>query len=106
MDLERENRNALSGMIVTAQRLKERIVTLTRELLQQGKRTITFDLACVTSLDGTAIGQFISSYTVIKAAGGEMRMAGATGHLFNVFHVSRLDTVFPFYATAEEAAER
>jgi hypothetical protein len=33
-----------------------------------------------------------------------MRMAGATGHLFQSFHVSMLDQVFPFYPSVEEAA--
>jgi hypothetical protein len=33
-----------------------------------------------------------------------MRMAGAAGHLVDVFHVTKLDLVFPFYATAEAAA--
>ena len=33
-----------------------------------------------------------------------MRMAGVTGHLADVFHVTKLDLVFPFYATVEEAA--
>jgi anti-sigma B factor antagonist len=94
----------LSGR-VTMGPASEQIVTLILELLHQGKRTIIFDLAGVTSLDSTGIGRFISSYKMIKAAGGEMRMAGATGHFFDVFHISRLDTVFPFYATAEEAAE-
>jgi hypothetical protein len=27
------------------------------------------------------------------------------GHLVDVFHVSKLDSVFPFYATVEEAAK-
>jgi len=94
----------LSGRVIMGP-ASERIVTLIEELLHQGKRTIIFDLAGVTSLDSTGIGRFISSYKMIKAADGEMRMAGATGHLFDVFHISRLDTVFPFYATAEEAAK-
>jgi anti-anti-sigma factor len=82
----------------------EPIVNLVEELLRQGKRTIIFDLSGITSIDSTGIGRFIFSYNRILTAGGEMRMCGAAGHIFEAFHVSLLDTVFPFYETAEEAA--
>ena len=83
----------------------ENIPSLVEDLLRQGKRTIIFDLSGVTVIDSTGIGRFIASYNKIAAAGGEMRMAGATGHLFQSFHVSLLDQVFPFFPTAEEAAQ-
>src|SRR4051812_11835474 len=81
----------------------ENIPSLVEDFLRQGKKTIIFDLSGVTVIDSTGIGRFIASYNKIAAAGGEMRMAGATGHLFQSFHVSLLDQVFPFFPTAEEA---
>ena len=82
----------------------EQIVSLVEELLAMGKRTIIFELSGLSVIDSTGIGRFIASYNKIVEAGGEMRMAGATGHLFQSFHVSMLDQVFPFYATVDEAA--
>ena len=93
---------ALSGRVLG--RESEQIVTLVEGLLRHGKSTIIFDLAGVRSLDSTGIGRFIACYNEILASGGQMRMAGTTGHLLDVFRVTRLDLVFPFYATAEEAA--
>ncbi len=93
----------LSGR-VTLGSSGEEIVFLTEELLRQGKRTIIFDLAGVAGLDSTGIGCFISSFNKIAAVRGEMRMAGATKRILQVFHVSQLDTVFPFFATLEDAA--
>jgi len=93
----------LSGRVALGP-TSEQIVTVTENLLREGKRTIIFDLAGVTGIDSTGIGRFISSYQKIVAARGEMRMAAATGHLLDVFHVSQLDTVFPFYATLTDAA--
>ncbi|MGD0499940.1 MAG: STAS domain-containing protein [Bryobacteraceae bacterium] len=83
----------------------EPITSLVEELLRQGKRMIVFDLSGVTSIDSTGIGRFISSYNKVLAAGGEMRMAAAAGHVFDAFHISLLDTVFRFYATVEDAAK-
>ena len=59
----------------------------------------------MTSLDSTGVGQFIASFNRIAAAGGQMRMAAAKGYILQTFHVSRLDRMFPFYASAEEAAK-
>jgi anti-anti-sigma factor len=94
---------ALSGKVMMGPE-SERIETLVADLLRQGTRVIIFDIAAVTHMDSTGMGRFISSYNKIAAAGGDMRMAGAAGHLFHSFHVSRLDTVFRFFPTVEEAA--
>ena len=82
----------------------DRVVELVDQLLREGKKTIIFDLSGVTTLDSTGVGQFISSFNKITAAGAEMRMAGATGHNYHTFQVSLLDKVFQFYPTVQEAA--
>ena len=81
----------------------DRIVSLVEEFLSQGKRKIVFDLSGVTTIDSTGIGRFIASFNKILAAGGEMRMAGATGHVMQSFRVSLLDKVFQFYGSVEAA---
>jgi anti-sigma B factor antagonist len=83
----------------------ERIVELVESQLREGTRVFIFDLSGITVLDSTGVGHFISSYNKIMGAGGEMRMAGATGHIFHTFHVSLLDQVFPFFPSVEEAAQ-
>lgn len=83
----------------------EQVVALVEQLIGEGKKNVVFDLSGVTALDSTGVGQFIASFNKIMAAGGQMRMAGATGHVLQTFHVSRLDRMFPFFPTAEEAAK-
>lgn len=94
---------ALTGRILMGGE-SETIETTTSKLVEQGKRTIIFDISGVTGLDSTGIGRFIASYNQIVAAGGEMRIAGASPRLLQVFHVNRLDTVFSFYPSVQEAA--
>src|SRR5205823_11570019 len=94
----------LSGKILMGPE-SEQIVALVDTLLEDEKRTIIFDLADVTRIDSTGIGCFIASSNKIERAGGEMRMAGATRHLLDVFHVTLLDTVFPFYPDVEAACK-
>jgi len=81
----------------------EPIVNLVDRFLAEGKRTIIFDLTGVTRMDSTGVGRFIYSFNRIANAGGTMRMAGATGHIFDIFHVSLLDTVIPFFESVEAA---
>ena len=81
------------------------IETLVSQLLARGTRVVIFDIAGVTAMDSTGIGRFISSYNKIAAARGEMRIAGAVRYIFQAFHVSRLDTVFRFYPTLDEACK-
>ena len=81
----------------------DQIVSLVEDQLGRGKRLFIFDLAGVSAIDSTGIGRFISSFNQITAAGGEMRMAGARGHVFQSFRVSLLDKVFRFYPNVEAA---
>jgi len=81
----------------------DQIVGLVESLIGQGTRLFIFDLAGVGAIDSTGIGRFISSFNKIMAVGGEMRMAGASGHVFQSFRVSLLDKVFRFYPSVDAA---
>ena len=75
------------------------------ELLRDGRTKLIFDLSGVTHIDSTGIGRFIDTYSRLGQAGGEMRLAGATGAVRDSFRVTRLDTVFRFYPTVDAACE-
>jgi len=84
----------------------EQITTLVSDLLRGAKRVIIFNVADVTKIDSTGIGRFIASYNQAAGSGGEIRMAGASGVVFQAFRACRLDTVFRFYRTVDEACKR
>jgi anti-sigma B factor antagonist len=112
MPLEITTRDAAPGVVVVALAGKlmlgsdgADIPEMVDAFLREGKKTIVFDLSGVTTIDSTGIGRFIAAFNKIVMAGGDMRMAGATGHLFQSFHISLLDQVFPFFDTADEAVK-
>ena len=78
---------------------------LVPQLLKSGRKNVVFDLSGVTHIDSTGIGRFIDTYGRLGQAGGQMRLAGATGAVRDSFRVTRLDTVFSFYATVEAACQ-
>jgi len=94
----------LRGALIVGQEGSQ-LATLIPELLQNGRKNLVFDLSGVTHIDSTGIGRFIDAYRRVGQAGGEMRLAGATGMVRDSFRVTRLDTVFQFYATLEAACE-
>ena len=94
----------LSGALILGQEGAQ-LATLVPELLKNGRKTLVFDLSGVTHIDSTGIGRFIDAYSRVGQAGGEMRLAGATGMVRDAFRVTRLDTVFRFYPTVEAACE-
>src|ERR1700749_2634244 len=79
--------------------------TLVPDLVRNGRKNLVFDLSGVTHIDSTGIGRFIDTYSRLGKIGGQMRLAGATGTVRDSFRVTRLDTVFPFYATVEAACQ-
>lgn len=73
------------------------------ELLKDGRTKLIFDLSGVTHIDSTGIGKFIDTYSRLMKVSGKMRLAGASGAVRDSFRVTRLDTVFSFFPTLEEA---
>jgi anti-sigma B factor antagonist len=73
------------------------------ELLNEGRTKLIFELSGVTHIDSTGIGRFIDTYTRLMKVSGKMRMACASSVVRDAFRVTRLDTVFSFSDTVEEA---
>jgi anti-sigma B factor antagonist len=82
----------------------ERIETTLNDLLNHGYRNIIFDLSGVKRIDSTGIGRFIYSLNKVEEKGGKLRMAAAQGYVRECFRVTRLDTVFRFCPSVEEAS--
>ncbi len=94
----------LQGKVMISE-APDRIGAAVEELMRAGTHTVIIDLSGVTALDSTGIGYLIAGYNRIMAAAGEMRMAGATGHILQNFRVNQLNRVFAFYPSVEEAAK-
>ncbi|MBI3682346.1 MAG: STAS domain-containing protein [Acidobacteria bacterium] len=96
-------RITLKGRMMIGQDLQQ-VDTLVGGLIEVGFRDFVFDLAGLTHIDSTGIGRFIASYNRITAMpGASFGMAAAAGAVRSAFRVTRLDTVFPFFETVEQA---
>jgi anti-sigma B factor antagonist len=75
----------------------------TENLVRERQRKIILDLTGVTQIDSTGIGIIMASAAQVKNAGGEMRVAGATGHVEHVLRTTSVDKVLALHATAAAA---
>jgi anti-sigma B factor antagonist len=81
----------------------ERIEAVLNGALAQGLSRIVFDMTGVKRIDSTGIGRFIYCLNKVQQSGGKLWMAGAQGYVRECFRVTRLDTIFQFCGTVEDA---
>ena len=108
LGIERQDVQDATSVIVLRGKLmlghdSAQLEALVPEILRSGRKNLVFDLSGVTHIDSTGIGRFIDAYSRLMKIGGQMRLAAATGAVRDSFRVTRLDTVFKFYPTVEEA---
>jgi anti-sigma B factor antagonist len=76
----------------------------TESLVREKRKKIIFDLAAVTHIDSTGIGIIMMSAGQLKEAGGELRVAGATGHVEQVLKMTNVHQIVGVHPTTAAAA--
>src|SRR3954464_10361626 len=77
--------------------------TSIRRLLEEGKKKILLNLARVSYIDSSGIGELVSSYTAINKDGGELKLLNLTQKLQDLLTITKLLTVFDVYESEAEA---
>ena len=73
------------------------------EVIAGGHRNIVVDLAGISSIDSSGLGDLISALKAARVAGGDMRIARPGDQARLVLDLTTLDRVLHPYATVEEA---
>ena len=75
-----------------------------RRLLEEGKKRILLNLAGVSYVDSSGIGELVSSYTAIgKEDGGQLKLLNLTQKIRDLLTITKLLTVFDVYENEAEA---
>jgi anti-sigma B factor antagonist len=64
-----------------------------RDILEAGGKKIVFNLANVTYIDSSGVGELINTYTTLGAQGGWMKLLNPTKHVQVPLAVARLVTI-------------
>lgn len=81
----------------------QQIEWLTAELLEERERKIIFDLSGMRHVDSSGVGILIMCASKVKEAGGELRVAGAQGHVQTVLTITEVGKILALYANRADA---
>lgn len=73
-----------------------------RRTMTDGPRRVVLDLSAVTFVDSSGLGAIVAAMKA-QAPARRLDLAGLGGTVEKVFRLTRLDTVFRIYPTAEAA---
>jgi len=74
-----------------------------RCLVEEGKTRILLNLAGVTHIDSTGLGELISSYVTVSNKGGLIKLVHLTERLKDIMTITKLLTVFDVYDNEPDA---
>ena len=67
---------------------------MVREMAGKGQLKIVLNLAEVTYIDSSGIGELVSSFTTVKNSGGELKLLSLTKKVHDLLQITKLYTVF------------
>jgi len=76
-----------------------------RELLNRGQKKILLNLADVSYIDSSGIGELVSGFTTVTNQGGQLKLLNLTKKVHDLLQITKLYTVFEVH-TDEPSAIR
>lgn len=73
------------------------------DAMEQGARTVVVDFADASYIDSSGLGALVSLSRRLRDAGGDLRLVGLSDELRTLFELTRLDALFPLFATRADA---
>jgi anti-sigma B factor antagonist len=73
------------------------------KLLDEDKKNIVLDLDGVTVLNSSGFGILVSSYTTVKNAGGDLKLARISNKIEGLLSITKLNQIMEQYLTVEDA---
>jgi anti-sigma B factor antagonist len=80
-----------------------------KELSAQGHTQILLNLANVSYIDSSGLGELISAFTSVRSAGGDVKLLNLTKKVHDLLQITKLYTVFDVWdneAAAIQAFEK
>jgi anti-sigma B factor antagonist len=83
----------LSGRITLGEGCTQ-LRQLIRDLLGKGTKHILVNLADVTYIDSSGIGELVSAFTAVSNQGGQLKLLNLTKKVHDLLQITKLYTVF------------
>lgn len=72
-------------------------------VLEQGERSILLNMADVTYMDSSGMGELISSYTSVTKRDGKLKLLNLPAKIRDLLQITQLITIFEVYDNETEA---
>lgn len=92
---------AVEGQLVVANRQEFKQAIL--DAMEAGARLVVVDFSGSPYIDSSGLGALVSLSRRLRDAGGDLRLVGLNDDLRSLFELTRLDQLFPLYATRQDA---
>ena len=73
------------------------------DLVQEGRRKLVLDLAGVSYMDSTCIGDLVSGLLTVRKNGGTLLLASPTPRIERLLTIAGLTSVFQTFRSEQEA---
>ena len=94
----------LSGQI----RLGETNINLhnaIKKLVEDGEKDIVLNLAGVTHIDSSGLGELVAGFTTVERSGGQMKLVNLSERVIDLMTITKLLTVFDVFEDERTAIE-
>ena len=79
--------------------------TKIRELVAGGSRRIVLNLADVTYMDSSGLGELVAAHTTVTTAGGQMKLLNLAKRVHDLLKLTKLYTVFEAFEDEASAVD-
>jgi anti-sigma B factor antagonist len=74
-------------------------------VLDAGYRHVVLNLASVSYLDSTGVGEIVGAFTRVAREGGHLKLCGVSARTDELLRAANIDSVVPSYGTELAALE-
>ncbi|MEQ1693071.1 MAG: STAS domain-containing protein [Gemmatimonas sp.] len=71
--------------------------------VEQGARLVIIDFSRAAYIDSSGLGALVSLGKRVRELGGDLRLAALNDDLRTLFELTRLDSLFPLFASRDDA---
>lgn len=91
----------VDGQLVVTNRQEFKQAIL--DAVEQGVKLVVADFTASGYIDSSGLGALVSLSRRLREAGGDLRLVGLNDDLRTLFELTRLDALFPLYASRADA---
>ena len=74
-----------------------------KDLVSKGNKKVLLNLADVSYIDSSGIGELVSGFTSVSNAGGNLKLLNLTKRIQDLLQITKLYTVFDVYDSESTA---